>query len=302
MGKKILKAKIIKLSTRKNQTNSGNGINKVPLKGKLISNNLLKPIVMATPLKAKPIIQDPVKVNIPAPIKKNISDDLGIVHDTNSTLIPQIKDVIPASLTETSAMFSMNPNAPRTVADTNAGKNAQYATQVISQKLIEATEGELKDQIDTYLEVCDSIMSSNWKIDDITDILFVLIRSLGYDKFLFGVVEHSSFGVIHSHGFTNSPSINVVEALDESIISNSNNINWQSFMKVIKATPTDLSEFLYDENIYSVGYIPIHANDEIYGFMMIASTEDNKTSSITSQILDLCGSRFGLSIKLNQTG
>ncbi len=301
---KIFKAKPIKLAmTRKNDGN----INKLqPINAKksspIVAKRVIETPVVArpTPIMAKKIPNAPVKAQASKILTAKKPVNLGIIHNTDSTLIPQVKAGIPVNLAETSAMFSMNPNSPKSVADTNAAKNAQYATQVISQKLIEATEGEFKEELSTYLEICDSMLGQKWNPDDITDILNILIIALGYDKFALATVEDLNLNSFKYYGFKKSPNDDVFKLWIESLSEEKDSIDWGKFMLAVKESKSDLSEWLYEESINKVGYIPIHDGLKVYGFILVASDNDKKISSIASQLLEICGSRFGLAIALSK--
>jgi hypothetical protein len=50
--------------------------------------------------------------------------------------------------------------------------------------------------------------------------------------------------------------------------------------------------------LHSIGYVPIRDGKSIYGFMFVAAREKKTPSPLIASLLDLCGSRIGLSYAL----
>ena len=162
----------------------------------------------------------------------------------------------------------------------------------------EAAE-ELKEEVACYLEVCDSFLTAVNLPKDIVDVVHMLVRSLNFDVVTIALLDENlgKFAKIASRGYENPPPMQVLSCWERSIVKGEGLI-WKKLMKVAGDNHSDLAYWIVQENLDSIGYVPIHDDSKIYGLIFVASIGRKKTSPIASTLLDACGSRLGLTYAL----
>nr|HPN84820.1 hypothetical protein [Victivallales bacterium] len=159
-------------------------------------------------------------------------------------------------------------------------------------KTIEAAVDEIKDQIQNYIEVCDTLSRRPVDMDNLVEILFVMTRSLNFDFLILLRASPSGKGfcAYHVRGLkANHPDM---DSLLEPALSNGK-ISWNTLIKITSSSEGKFAEWMRDEKISSVGHVPFHDGDNINGLMIVGSYEKKNKTQIASQILELCGSRIG---------
>ena len=161
---------------------------------------------------------------------------------------------------------------------------------------VQTDSEDLKDEVASYLEVCDSCLSDKTDPQDIVDVVHMLVRSLNMDVLTIALLDENKenlIGNIASRGYNSPPTKSVVECWNKAVIKG-DGLNWKRLMKVAGDTHTELAYWIVHEGLDSIGYVPIRDSQTIYGFLFVASKESKKQSALTSPLLDACGSRIGL--------
>ncbi len=179
--------------------------------------------------------------------------------------------------------------------------NKTVQKQVYQGKPAIQTEAEdLKDEVASYLEVCDSCLEKDNSPKDIVDVVHMLVRSLNLDVVTIAILDEKKKNLIDSiasRGYSTPPNKSVVKAWEKSIIKGEG-IDWKNLMRVAGDNQTELAYWIVHESLDSIGYVPIRDNKSIYGFLFVAANEKKRQSPLTSFLLDACGSRIGFSCAL----
>jgi len=179
--------------------------------------------------------------------------------------------------------------------------NKQPKKKVLRGKPAIQTESEdLKDEVASYLEVCDTCFSDNNTPKDIVDVVHMLVRSLNLDVITIALLDEKKenlIGQIASRGYKTPPTKSVVACWEKAIIKG-DGLDWKRLMKVAGDIHTELAYWIIHEGLDSIGYVPIRDSNKIYGFLFVAVKEHKQQSPLTSHLLDACGSRIGLATAL----
>ncbi len=154
---------------------------------------------------------------------------------------------------------------------------------------------EIKEQIQNYLEVCDTLSHRPIEMDYLVEVLFVLARSLNFDFLVFMKAAEGgkSFSHCISRGVRNHPPA-FAPAFSPCI--SDGKIMWNELMKASSEKDAPVSVWVGREKISSIGYVPFQDGDSILGFMILGSYTKKSKTPVASQILELCGGRIGLSL------
>jgi hypothetical protein len=173
-------------------------------------------------------------------------------------------------------------------------------------KVIQAKVEEFRDQLQNYLEVCDSIAHDQWSPQDVIDVLHMLVRSLNLDVVTMVLADSEQPGQLVaplvSRGYRTPPGSGVRECWQEAVNPDGRGINWQALMGISANNGNALSAWLARENLHSYGYVPIRDNHVVHGFLLIGSHEKKDASPLASALLELCGGRIGLSLATRHAG
>lgn len=159
---------------------------------------------------------------------------------------------------------------------------------------------ELTDQVSNALEIADCLMDQNWTPEKIVDNVHLLVRSLNLDAVTMVLPSMNypeQLDNILSRGYDVSPRKAVVN-LWLSCFDDKVGMDWKNLMKLAEDTKSELAYWIVHEGLYSIGYVPIRDGFRIYGFLFVAAKEKKPQSPLTASLLDLCGSRIGLSYAL----
>lgn len=193
----------------------------------------------------------------------------------------------------------------RTIQDSHPAGVMKTNTQTPDGKMstdqrIEIKIEELSDQVHNLLELADSLLGSDWTPENIVDIIHMLVRSVNLDvvtMVLPSMNYPEQLDNIFSRGYDVSPRKAAV-SLWLSCFNEKTGIDWKKLMQLAEDTKSELAYWIIHEGLYSIGYVPIRDGDCIYGFLFVAAKEKKPQSPLTASLLDLCGSRIGLSYAL----
>jgi hypothetical protein len=168
------------------------------------------------------------------------------------------------------------------------------------EKAIEGTIDDIKEQLQNYLEVCDTLSHHSFSYDNLIELLFVLVRSVNLDFFVFLQVPKSGdgFSPVFSRGLKNPPGRHIISSLGKAILEKK--LSWAELMKIVSVKDGSFADWVAKEKIESVGFVPFHDGKAIRGLMIIGSYSKKQKSPIASQLLELCGGRIGISLSLKE--
>lgn len=161
---------------------------------------------------------------------------------------------------------------------------------------VQTDSEDLKDEVASYLEVCDSCLSEHTSTKDIIDVVHMLVRSLNMDVLTIALLDEKKENLIEqvaSRGYGTSPTRSVIKCWEKAIIDG-DGLDWKRLMKIAGNTQTELAYWIIHEGLDSIGYVPIRDAKTIYGFLFVAANDNKKQSPLTSPLLDACGSRIGM--------
>jgi len=156
-----------------------------------------------------------------------------------------------------------------------------------------------REQVQNYLEVCDSVARESWRPSEVIDILHVLIRSLGLEvvsMVLFPNVRLPDLDEMVSRGFRTPPGNEVRECWRRALRENGRGLSWQRLMAVTADKDHALAAWLSQENLGAYGYVPIRDFHLNYGFLFVGSYDRKEPSPLASGLLELAGGRLGLTL------
>jgi len=185
-----------------------------------------------------------------------------------------------------------------------AAKTSVLKGKLPSQPGNEDTTAEIyREQLQNYLELCDSIGSSDWTLESIIDMFYVMIESLELDSLAIALIDFNqgkSILPIASRGFRNLPGQSVSDVWSEAIMEGPT-LSWNKLMVIAAGGQNELTKWIRKEGLDSIGYVPIHDNKTIFGFIFIGTHDKTRRQSpIASPLLELCGGRIGLTIALRK--
>jgi hypothetical protein len=187
-------------------------------------------------------------------------------------------------------------NIENVSAQKTAFKDRTIVQEVPSlDKVLEDALDEIKEQIQNYLEVCDTLSHRPINMDYLIEMLFVLARSLNFDFLMLMRISSSenSFAPSLVRGLkTNPPPMTSIFA---PAISDGK-IAWNELMQITSSADGEFLKWISKEKISSLGYVPFQDGKNISGFMILGSYRQKAKSQIASQLLELCGGRIGLAI------
>lgn len=159
---------------------------------------------------------------------------------------------------------------------------------------------DVGEQIQSYLEVCDSLTSRSWAAQDLIDLLNLMVLSLDLDCVTLILVdkdEKKKFSIPFSRGYRVPPRPAVVTEW-EAAIGGKDGLDWEKLMASASDNQSKLAQWIMEENIQSFGYVPVCDFDRIYGFLFFGSYKSIDISPIAANLLELCGGRIGMSISI----
>lgn len=171
-----------------------------------------------------------------------------------------------------------------------------------SRGKIEDSAETCKEQLQIYLEVCDSIANDTWQIPDIIDMMHVMVVALNFDVIAVSIVDFDNDGNLLPpvcRGLKFLPDENVLKLWSWAVVAG-HSMSWNKLMSIAADNQNDLAKWIVKEGLDSIGYVPIHDCKAIYGFILVATHGKKNLSPLASPILELCGGRLGLTISLRR--
>ncbi len=273
---------------------------------KRVSGPIKKAVSPAIPVPQAPVaVPQAAQIAAPLPQPAQIPP---VAPSATQPAPPPVRLTIPKAVVAPQPAASPPPeytnNPTQNYQITPAKEEKTVQKKVLQGKPLIQTEAEdLKDEVVSYLEVCDSCLSENNSPEDIVDVVHMLVRSLNLDVVTIVMLddEQKSFsGHIASRGYNTPPGKSVIDCWNKAIIKGEG-VDWGKLMKVAEDTQIDLAYWILQEGLNSIGYVPIRDSKKIYGFLFVADGNNKKTSPLTSFLLDACGSRIGLAYALKKS-
>jgi hypothetical protein len=254
-------------------------IQEVPQKPKALVAKMVRPGKTSQPIPMTPVqtLEEPM-------------EELSLLQDDNAPQVASVARITNSDkdpLVKTGIMKAAGP------IQAKAFDKDQFVGIEIEQ---------LKEQLQNYLEVCDSISGVVWEPKDIVDIIHVMARSLDFDTVSIFVLDHNNpdeFSPLVSRGYKTPPTAEIINDWKECLVPDANTINWGKLMRHAEKTDTPLARWIIHEGLNSMGYVPIHDGTRTYGFILVASYEKRESSPVASGLFEMCGGRLGLSINSN---
>ena len=238
-----------------------------------------------------PSSHEPTVLANPEDVKRDLADQQEMdtyVHPPASSL-PQ-QGLQSRKVAETGVFNLENVPSPL------VGKPASH------ERIIEAEIEEFKEQLQNYVELCDSISGVNWQPLDIVDIVHLLVRSIGFDTVslvLSDLNQPEKMLPVVSRGYKTPPVLDIIPLWEKCLVPEMQTLNWAKLMSLAGDTDTALARWIVHEDLYHVGYAPVHDGGKIFGFIFVGNHEKSRIlSPFASQLLELTGSRLGLSLGL----
>jgi|GEM_PF-3539324 len=184
-------------------------------------------------------------------------------------------------------------------AGSTASTPVKRARSINLQEYLEHGLAELKEQLNNYQEVCNKFSAVNWKLADVTDYLYLMIKSLNFDAISVMVVDQAQPGTFFplvSRGYFHPPTLEVEKFWQQSLPADSIMIDWNHLLDLTQQEKSPLVNWMEEEKIHRIGYSPVQDGDRISGFIIIASYAEKKPSPLASTLLELCGGHIGLAL------
>ncbi len=166
-------------------------------------------------------------------------------------------------------------------------------------KNITANIDSVLEEMQIYVEICDSLSDRNWIPQNLIDMLLLLTRSFSFDAVSLIFADPALPNKLAqpvSRGYKSTPPpVEVVEEWEKAL-DGKTRFDWDKLMKIASDNHTPLASWILAEEIKAFSYVPVFDLNHIYGFMFIASYSKVKLMPMSSMILDLCGGRIGLSL------
>lgn len=277
------------------------------------------PLPQPIPLEPTPVpVPQPTPLPEPIPLPQPVAVEPTPAQtppptSTQSALPPLVPQNTPQAAVPPSingGVITLKPNKESINAPTHIqslekpleSKEKTSQKKVLQGKPANQTETEdLKDEVASYLEVCDSCLSEKNAPKEIIDVLHMLVRSLNFDVVTIALLDERKENLISeiaSRGYENPPGKSVVECWEKAILKGKG-MDWKVLMKIAGDNQIDLAYWIVQEGLDSIGYVPIRDSQTIYGFIFVAAVENKTQSSLSSLLLDACGSRIGMANSLN---
>ncbi|HOK05353.1 MAG TPA: hypothetical protein P5270_00610 [Victivallales bacterium] len=173
-------------------------------------------------------------------------------------------------------------------------KGTSIEAPPLQNKDTESNFTEITEQIQNYLEVCDTLSRRPIDMEYLTELLFVFTKSLNFDFLVILCVgKNNSFSTYISRGLKGEyPNFQNIFAKTIS----EGRVIWPEVMHITSAKDKEIAKWINKQKIFSFGYVPFQDGNNILGFMIIGSYSKKTKSPIASQLLELCGGRIGLAL------
>ena len=164
------------------------------------------------------------------------------------------------------------------------------------QKILENEAENYKDQVQSYVDVCEVLSKPGWQVVGVIDYIHMLVRSVNLDNLSIVITDPADKGKllpVLNRGYKVSPSLQIVSSWLPAVTPEST-ITWNKLMEIAADKKIKLAKWITKEGLNYVGYVPLHDNNRIYGFLLVSAYGDKTPSALASPLLELCGGRIGL--------
>ncbi len=164
------------------------------------------------------------------------------------------------------------------------------------RKILENESENYKDQVQSFVDLCEILSKPGWNFADIADYIHMLVRSVNLDVLsivLTDPSEKGKFCKVISRGYKSAPGPQVVAEWQTAVTSDAT-VNWNRLMDMAADKNTKTCAWICREGLHSVGYVPLHDSAKIYGFLFVGAYENKMPSALASSLLELCGDRIGI--------
>ena len=173
------------------------------------------------------------------------------------------------------------------------------AKSVNLQEFLDQSLADMKLQLSYYQNICTRIAGGEWRVIDVVDYLFLLVKSLGFDavSLLLLDSEHpGAFLPMVSRGYHHPPALNLEDYWRAAICADGEDINWDALLALAQRGTSPAADWIETEKFFRIGYSPIQDGERIVGFMVIVSYAEKRQSPLASVLLELCGGHIGLAL------
>lgn len=171
------------------------------------------------------------------------------------------------------------------------------------QKILENESENYKDQVQSFVDLCETLSKPGWQFAEIVDYIHMLVRSVNLDVLsivLTDPAEKGKFCKVISRGYKSAPGAQIVAEWQPAVTAEAT-VNWNKLMDIAADKNTKLCKWISVEGLQSVGYVPLHDSSKIYGFLLVGAYENKLQSPLASSLLELCGDRIGLVLEARRS-
>jgi hypothetical protein len=171
------------------------------------------------------------------------------------------------------------------------------------QKILENESENYKDQVQSFVELCEILSNPGWQFPDIADYIHMLVRSVNLDVLSIVLTEPSDKGKfckVISRGYKFAPGPQIVAEWGPAVTADAT-VDWNRLMDIAADKNTKLCKWIIREGLLSVGYVPLHGSAKIHGFLLVGAYENKVQSPLASSLLELCGDRIGIVLETRRS-
>ncbi len=171
------------------------------------------------------------------------------------------------------------------------------------QKILENESENYKDQLQSFVDLCETLSKPGWQFADIVDYIHMLVRTVNLD--ILSIVltdpsEKGKFCKVLSRGYKSAPGPQIVAEWQPAVTADAT-VDWNKLMDIAADKDTKLCKWISCAGLQSVGYVPLHGGTKIYGFLFVGAYENKVQSVLASSLLELCGDRIGVVLETRRT-
>jgi hypothetical protein len=171
------------------------------------------------------------------------------------------------------------------------------------QKILENESENYKDQVQSFVELCEILSNPGWQFPDIADYIHMLVRSVNLDVLSIVLTDPSDKGKfckVISRGYKFAPGPQIVSEWWPAVTADAT-VDWNRLMDIAADKNTKLCKWIIREGLQSVGYVPLHGSAKIHGFLLVGAYENKVQSPLASSLLELCGDRIGIVLETRRS-
>ena len=171
------------------------------------------------------------------------------------------------------------------------------------QKILENESENYKDQLQSFVDLCETLSKPGWQFADIADYIHMLVRTVNLDVLsivLTAPSERGRFCKVISRGYKSAPGQQIIAEWQPAVTPDAT-VDWNKLMDLAADKNTKTCSWISSEGLQSVGYVPLHGSTKIYGFMFVGAYENKIQSVLASSLLELCGDRIGVILETRRS-